>query len=144
MIERKDLAGWLDGPPLEEGYVKGSAIGLPAAGPGSVAPFGRRVLGLCIDWAVVSVLAYAFFDQDPAVTLMIFAAMNLLLITLFGMTIGQFVVRVRVTPVRGRMPMVARATIRTLLIMLVIPGVVWNRDAQPVQDVAAGTAVVRV
>jgi len=32
--------------------------------------------------------------------------------------------------------------VRTVLMLLLLPAVVWNRDAQPLHDVVAGTAVV--
>ena len=50
--------------------------------------------------------------------------------------------RVRVVPVSGRSPMLLRAVVRTALMLLVLPAVVWNRDTQPLHDVVAGTAVV--
>ena len=37
--------------PAPDGYA-GQLLGLPAAGPGSLAPFGRRLLGIFIDWLV--------------------------------------------------------------------------------------------
>ena len=40
-------------------------------------------------------------------------------------------------------PVVLRAVIRTLLLLLVLPAVIWNRDRQPLHDAVAGTAVVR-
>ena len=52
--------------------------------------------------------------------------------------------RIRVHPVRGRTPMVLRALIRTGAMLLLLPACVWTRDAQPLHDLAAGTAVVRI
>jgi hypothetical protein len=144
VIEREDLGTWIEGTPTEEGYVRGARWGLPADGPRSVAGSGRRLISLFVDWGLVSLLSYLFFDFSNGMTLVLFACVNLLLITLFGSTPGQFALRVQVTPVRGRIPMVLRAVIRTALLMLVVPGMIWNKDGQPLQDVAAGTAVVRL
>jgi hypothetical protein len=144
VIEREDLGSWLEGPPVQEGYVRGARLGLPAEGPGSVAPVGRRFLSLCIDWVLVSVASYLLLDYEPLATLILFAAENLLFMTLFGATIGQLAMRIAVRPVRGRMPMLVRVLIRTVLLMLVVPSMFWNKDGQPVQDVAARTAVVRL
>jgi uncharacterized RDD family membrane protein YckC len=144
VIERKDLGAWLEGPPVDEEYVPGARLGLPADGPGSVAPFGRRLLSLLIDWALCLLVSHLFTGGDPLMTLGLFAIENVLLISLFGITIGQFAMRVRVTPVAGRTPVLLRAVIRTALILLVVPGIIWNRDRQPLQDVAASTAVVRI
>lgn len=143
VIDRDDLGAWLDGPPVEEGYRKGSRLGLPAEGSGSVAPFGRRVLSLLVDWAICLLLSWALFDYSSLASLLLLAAQNVVLISLFGTTIGQLLLRVRVTPVQGRSPMILRALVRTALLLLVLPGVIWNRDLQPLHDVVAGTAVVR-
>ncbi|MCW1805685.1 RDD family protein [Brachybacterium squillarum] len=143
MIERKDLGSWMDGAPSEAGHVPGSTWGLPADGPGAVAPAGRRFATLLVDWALASVVSALVFDDESVATLALFATMNVLLITVFGATPGQFLLRLRVTPVSGRSPMVLRALIRTLLLLLVLPAVIWNRDRQPLHDAVAGTAVVR-
>lgn len=143
MIERKDLGAWLEGPPTDEEYVRGSRLGLPAEGSGSVAPIGRRILSLLIDWALCLLVSQLFTGGDPAMTLGLFAVENLLLISLFGITIGQFAMAVRVTAVRGRQPILLRSLIRIVLMLLLLPAIIWNRDAQPLHDVAAGTAVVR-
>src|SRR5699024_1315718 len=118
--------------------------GLPAEGPGSVAPVWRRPLTLIVDWALSVATAILLFDFHEFAVLGTFVVLNLLFISLIGATPGQFLLRLRVLPVQGRSPMPLRALVRTVLILLVIPAVVWNRDAQPLQDVAAGTAVVRV
>lgn len=142
MIERKDLGSWMEGAPAHEGYVKGSSLGLPAQGPGSVAPFWKRPVSLALDWALCLVVSGLVFSGDALANLVLFVAVNLLFLSLFGATPGQFALRLRVLPVRGRSPMILRALVRTALILLLLPAVVWNRDAQPLHDVVAGTAVV--
>ncbi|MEJ6543016.1 RDD family protein [Brachybacterium paraconglomeratum] len=142
MIDRKDLGSWMDGPPGEAGYVKGSALGLPASGRGAVASFWRRPLSLIVDWGLCVGISALLFGGDPLANLILFAAVNVLFLTLFGVTPGQFLLRVRVVPVSGRSPMLLRAVVRTALMLLVLPAVVWNRDTQPLHDVVAGTAVV--
>ena len=134
----------MDGAPNEEGYVKGSSLGLPADGPGAVAPFWRRPLSLLLDWGLCMLVSALVFSGDPLANLVLFVAVNLLFLSLFGATPGQFVLRVRVLPVSGRSPMILRAAVRTVLMLLLLPAVVWNRDSQPLHDVAAGTAVVTV
>lgn len=143
MIERKDLGSWMEGVPGDPEYVRGSALGLPAEGSGAVAPVWRRPLTLIVDWSLSVAIAMLFFQYHELAVLGSFILINMLFISLFGATPGQFLLRVRVLPVRGRWPMPLRAAVRTLLVLLIIPAVVWNRDAQPLQDVVAGTAVVR-
>lgn len=143
MIERKDLGTWIDGPPRDDDYVRGAELGLPASGPGSVASAGRRFLSLCIDYGIAAVGSWAFLDYDPLGIMLLFILLNLAFQTLFGATPGQFAARVRTLPVRGAMPMLVRALIRTALLVLVIPAIYWNKDLQGGHDIAAGTAVVR-
>jgi uncharacterized RDD family membrane protein YckC len=144
VIDRKDLGSWMEGPPGDPEYVPGTALGLPAAGSGAVAGFGRRVLSMLIDWTLTVVISVLAFDYDPLATLLLFAALNVLFLTLFGATPGQFALRLRVLPVSRRTPMVLRALLRTATMMLILPAVVWNRDTQPLHDVIAGTAVIRL
>jgi uncharacterized RDD family membrane protein YckC len=144
VIERKDLGSWMDGAPNEEGYVKGSSLGLPPEGPGTVAPFWKRPVSLVIDWGLCMLVSAFVFSGDALANLVLFVMVNLLFLSLFGATPGQFVLKLRVLPVSGRSPMPLRALVRTVLMLLLLPAVVWNRDAQPLHDVAAGTAVVTV
>ncbi|ATG54800.1 RDD family protein [Brachybacterium ginsengisoli] len=143
MIDRKDLGSWMEGAPAAEGYVKGSSLGLPPEGPGSVAPFWRRPLALVVDWGLCLAISALVLSGDALANLVLFAVVNVLFLSLFGATPGQYVLRTRVLPVSGRSPMVLRAAVRTVLMLLLLPAVVWNRDAQPLHDVVAGTAVVR-
>jgi uncharacterized RDD family membrane protein YckC len=143
VIDRKDIGSWLEGPPAEsEDYVKGSALGLPPQGSGAVAPFWRRPLSLLVDWGLCLALSALLLGGDPLANLVLFVVLNVLFVTLFGATPGQFLLRVRVLSVSGRSPMLLRAVVRTALMLLLLPAVVWNRDGQPLHDVAAGTAVV--
>ncbi|WP_058234064.1 RDD family protein [Devriesea agamarum] len=143
MVERKDLGSWLEGPPRDETYVPGSAFGLPAAGPGSVAGRGRRALSLIIDYALAAVTSYLFFGYSALSIWVLFVSINIVMLTLFGATIGQFVLGLRVLPVRKRWPMIMRALVRTALLMLVVPLLIWTRDRQAGHDFVAGTAVIK-
>lgn len=142
MIDREDLGGWIHGAPTTQDHVPGSTWGLPASGPGSVAPIGRRFFSYLVDWGISLGLS-VLVSGGAAWVWVIFTAMCVLLLTLVGATGGQFLLGLRVRPVTGRLPMVLRALIRTVLLDLLIPTLVWNRERQPLQDVLAGTAVVR-
>lgn len=144
MIERKDLASWMDGHADAEGYVRGSAIGLPPSGPGSPAPFLRRVLTLFIDWGLCLGVSWIVAGGDALLTSALFIALNVTMLTLWGATPGQLLLRLRIVPVRGQTPMLLRALLRTALMLLVLPAAFWNRDLQPLHDAVAGTAVVRL
>ena len=144
VIDRKDLGSWMDGAPSAPDYVKGSSLGLPGTGPGAVAPFWRRPLSLLLDWGLCMVISALAFQSDAMVNLVLFVAVNVLFLSLFGGTPGQFVLRVRVHPVRGRTPMIVRALVRTAAMLLILPACFWTKDGQPLHDTVAGTAVVTV
>lgn len=143
MIDREDLGSWIDGAPASGDHVRGSTWGLPAEGPGSVAPVGRRFLGYLIDWGVCAGLSALLADGRIVYVWPLFTAVSIVFLSLFGATIGQLVLGLRTMPIARRWPMPVRAIVRTALLLLLIPTLVWNRDGQPLQDVAAGTAVVR-
>ncbi|WP_407317493.1 RDD family protein [Isoptericola halotolerans] len=147
MASRGDLGSWLTGgsvPPGETG--DRDRLGLPASGSGSRAPLGRRVVALCLDWAVAEAISYGFFDRDPMVTLAIFGLMNVLLVSSVGSTIGHRLLGLRVRRLGAPEPQIVgfgRGAVRAVLLCLVIPAVVWDADGRGMHDRAAGTVIVR-
>lgn len=109
--------------------------------PGRRAPIGRRVLSVAVDWFIASVASYLLFDWHAGAVTLIFAGLNIVFLTLFGATPGQMVVGSRVVSVAGRMPMVVRALLRTLLLCLIIPVAIVDDADRGLHDRAAGTAV---
>lgn len=167
MAAREDLGSWLEGPssgsgdgpndrgPTARGPVgspPGGRLGLPPSGPGSLAPLGRRVAALTIDWLLCLAISGAFFGGEPIVTLQIFAVENLLLVGTLGHTLGHRLLGIHVRRADAPGPNssaprpvgLARAALRTLLICLVIPAVIWDGDGRGLHDRAAGTLVVRL
>ncbi|MGN8245318.1 RDD family protein [Cellulomonas soli] len=166
-MERREGAGsWLEGGPggAQEASARGRRLGLPAEGPGSPARLGRRVIALGIDWAASLAVSAALFDGDPMATLGVFAVENLVLVGTLGHTLGHRLLGLRVrrvvlpapgaavpaqaSPVTGGTdPLVApglvAAFVRTALLCLVVPAVVWDADGRGLHDRAAGTAIVR-
>lgn len=109
-----------------------------------VAGLGRRIAGLCIDWAAALAVSAGFFGGDPLVTLGVFALMTWLLVGTLGATIGHVVVGLGVRRGAGTPPGPLRALVRTVLLCLVIPAVVWGPDGRGLHDVAAGTTITRI
>ncbi len=155
---REDLGSWLEGSPGGEPAAGG--LGLPKEGPGSVARVGRRLVALLIDWFASSAVSAVFFPLeepvtggilagDPLATLGIFFASTAILVALLGTTIGHRLVGIQVVRVRDlrggavRAPGVVAGVVRTLLLCLVVPAVMWFDDGRGLHDVAAGTAIVR-
>jgi uncharacterized RDD family membrane protein YckC len=153
-MDRRDVASWLQGPKQtleDQGYdfgYKGERLGLPESGPGSVAPLGRRVLALIIDWFACLLVARLLFsgnDQDVSLaTLVIFAIMTIVLLSFGGASFGHRIMGLRVVSTNGGAVSIPRAILRTLLLCLVVPAVVWDRDQRGVHDQVANSVVVRV
>lgn len=142
--------------PSEEFQFPGNRLGLPADGPGSVATWGRRILALLLDWLIASLVASAVTSKPIWVggsdfgtaQLVTFFAMTAILTGLAGSTIGHRVCGLRVIAVRGgttytAQPGLLSGVIRAVLICLLIPAVVFDRDRRGLHDLAAKTVVVQ-
>ena len=151
-FSRRDLAGWLEGPKAsleDQGYefgYKGQRLGLPESGPGAVAGMGRRFVALLIDWLACVLVARLISsgDPNPALPLVIFFFEVALLTALMGSSFGQRILGIRVISLStGRLdPM--RSALRTLLLCLVVPPLVFDRDQRGLHDKAANSVAVRM
>ena len=121
----------------------GERLGLPQRGRGSMAPLGRRVLALILDWACAVIISIAFFQYDPLATTLVFAIVQIAFIPTIGGSPGHLVFGMRVQRVTGGWPGIWRPALRTLLLVLVIPAVIWDADGRGLHDKAAGTVLVR-
>jgi hypothetical protein len=126
----------------------GDRLGLPQSGPRSIARFGRRLLALIVDWVLVSIISFGFFrtadGTDPIVTLGLFAAEQIVFLLLLNGSVGHLVLGMRVVPAKGGYLGLWRPIVRTLLLTLVIPAAIWDRDQRGLHDLGAGTMLVRV
>lgn len=129
----------------------GRRFGLPAEGPGAVAGWGRRLLALLIDWTL-SLLALGAFVGSEVWTgrgavqwgpLVIFGFEVWIFTTLLGGSAGQVITRTVVRRTSGQPLDIYRALLRTLLICLVIPPVIYNRDQQGLHDLAVDSIALR-
>lgn len=158
MVDREDVGSWLEGPrsrSVGEGEWPGHRLGLPEHGPGSIARFGRRLCGIIIDWVIALVIARGLF-QVPLpfsehtatggqnfIVLAIFALMNLLLVGTLGTTIGHRFMGLQVRNVTGGRATFVQALVRTALLCLAIPAVIWDRDSRGLHDKVPNTVIVR-
>lgn len=152
-MERRDLASWLQGPKQtleEQGYnfgYRGERLGMPQRGPGSVATLGRRLGALMIDWVASLLVARLLFGRQAGSieleTLGVFAVMTIVLVSLTGSSFGQRLLGLRVVslPQGDRVP-VWRVVMRTVLLCLVLPAVIWDRDQRGLHDKAGKSVVV--
>ena len=122
----------------------GERLGLPAAGPRSIARLGRRVAALFIDWGFSLLISFAFFRSDSWVTLAIFAVEQLVFLWIVNGSIGHLILRMRVVPVEPARLGLWRPVVRTALLCLAIPALIFDRDQRGLHDRLAGTMLVRV
>lgn len=121
----------------------GQRLGLPSSGPRSVARLGRRLIALAVDWALASLVGYLFFDGSWYGILGSFAVLQYLFIVLLSGSIGHLLLGMRVVPLVPRWIGVWRPLVRTLLLSLAIPAVIYDRDQRGLHDQLAGTVLVR-
>jgi uncharacterized RDD family membrane protein YckC len=131
----------------EPGY-PGDDLGLPEAGPGSVASWGRRLGALCIDWFLCTAIVYAFWrpphGEASGWTLAVFAGGDFLFTALTGFTVGKLVLRIRVVRLDGKIVGPLWALVRTIMLLLVAPPLIADKDMRGLHDRASNTVVVRV
>ncbi|PYY33072.1 RDD family protein [Curtobacterium sp. MCJR17_055] len=124
----------------------GKVLGLPESGPRSMGSFGRRFLGLVIDWALASLVSLVIGTYGAAgnfITLGIFAVLQVLFIALASGSFGHLCVGLRVVPIRGGYVGVWRPAVRAVLLCIVVPALIHAKDGRPLHDGAAGTVLVR-
>jgi uncharacterized RDD family membrane protein YckC len=131
----------------------GQRLGLPAEGPRSVASWGRRIAALLIDWGASWAVAVAIFGSDltkpPTTWVDLFAvpmiaiAQTVIFLLLLSGSFGQVLLRVAVARLDGRRLNPWQALVRTVLVYLLIPPVVFNRDNRGLHDLAVGTITIK-
>ncbi|MFT4259729.1 RDD family protein [Microbacterium sp.] len=133
----------------------GERLGLPEKGQGSIARPGRRIGALLIDYLAATLIATAFFGYDQfalpseaGITLfspmIVFAVLQILFIPTIGGSPGHRILGMRLVPYAA--PGWAglwRPIVRTLLLVVVIPAVVWDSDQRGLHDKAAGLVLIR-
>jgi uncharacterized RDD family membrane protein YckC len=144
VVDRKDLGSWLTGPDTS-GISKypGERLGLPEAGPGSIARAGRRILAIMIDWGIALLISNFAFGGDAWATLAIFAVEQILLVGTLGYSIGHRVTGIHVVRAGGGAPGPLAALVRSLLLCLVVPAVIFDPDHRGLHDKAMNTLLLR-
>lgn len=144
MVDRNDIGSWLSGPDTS-GISKypGERLGLPESGPGSMARAGRRIAAIMIDWGIALLISNFAFGGDPWATLAIFAVEQILLIGTLGYSIGHRAVGIHVVRAGGAPAGPLAALVRSVLLCLVIPAVIFDPDHRGLHDKAMNTLLVR-
>lgn len=132
----------------------GELLGFPQTGRRSVARWGRRILALAIDWllsllvvgAVTRTNPWAYSHQgevNSGIALAVMVVEIWVFTCVLAGSAGQVALRLAVVRTRGGRLDPTRALIRTVLVMLVIPPLVYNRDQRGLHDMAADSIVIR-
>jgi uncharacterized RDD family membrane protein YckC len=140
-----------EGLPESRSAYPGERLGLPQSGPGSLAPMGRRLVALMIDWLIsyglgALAMALGLFSERALATavLVIWFVLGVVAVRLFSFTPGQLALGLQVASVDGRVPVgLGRLAARGLLIATVIPALFTDSDGRGLHDRLTGTAVLR-
>ncbi len=133
---------------VEFGY-RGEQLGLPEQGPGSIARPGRRIAALVIDWALCMVIAYGLLAQGDRQAagnwaLAIFLVLSFLTVGTIGSTPGKRLLGLRVVAEGGTRLGLGRVILRSVLLCLAIPALIWDRDGRGLHDRLARAVQVRI
>jgi len=109
-----------------------------------LAPLGRRIIALVLDWLMSLAISAGFFGNNELVTLGLFALMSIILISTIGGTVGHVAVGIGVRRIDGSAPGLLKAVGRTALLCLVLPGVFTVPDGRSYHDALMGTTVTTV
>lgn len=151
MVDREDVGSWLDGPRARTRADEdpGARLGLPTEGPGSIARFGRRLVAILVDWLVANLVAGLLLGFTYASgagswkPLTVLFVEYLLLVSTTGSTIGQRLVGLHLERLGGGRATIVQVLVRTVLLCLAIPALIWDRDGRGLHDRAASTVLVR-
>ena len=130
---------------LEPSSWPGERLGLPEQGPRSVARLGRRFLAIAVDWALAALPAYLLIGgRHPELwQILIFGVLQIVFIPTIGGSVGHRVLGLRLVPLGGGWIGIWRPVVRTVLLLLVIPLLVWDSDQRGFHDKIAGTILIR-
>ncbi|MFB7242725.1 RDD family protein [Streptomyces populi] len=155
MDNRQAIGSWLSGPRaaaeeagVDFGY-RGEQLGLPEHGPGSIARPGRRLAALAVDWGLCLLIAYGLltdgYDQATGNwALLVFFALGVLTVGTVGFTPGKRLLGLRVVAEGGGRPNPLRVLLRTVLLCVAVPALIWDRDGRGLHDRLARTIEVRI
>ena len=126
---------------------RGQRLGLPATGAGSLATVGPRIAAFAVD-AVLSTLVAGLFTAPelPRLwSLLAFLCEYAFFSATFGQTPGMALLRLGLVRVDrpGRVGL-GRAALRTVLLMLLVPAVIFDSDGRGMHDRLTDTAAVRL
>lgn len=127
---------------------------MPQTGTGSIARPGRRIGALLIDYLAATIIATGFLGYDQFALpgeagltqfapMAVFAVLQILFIPTAGGSPGHRILGMRVVRLDGGWVGLWRPLVRTLLLVVVIPAVIWDADQRGLHDKAVGLVLIR-
>lgn len=130
--------------PSREPRWAGEFLGLPESGAASAASYPRRIGAIFVDWFLATGIAMLMGLESEWAVLTVFLVMHFALLWLFGTTLGKRVFGIQVVQVGGATIKLYQAAIRTVLLGLVIPIFVIDRDSRGLHEKLAGTVQIQM
>ena len=121
----------------------GERLGLPETGRMSIARPGRRFAALAVDFAIVALLSFVFFGYDRWASIVLFVVLQAVFIPTIGGSIGHRLLGLRVVRLGGGWVGVWRPLVRSVLLAVLVPALVWDSDQRGFHDKIAGTVLIR-
>lgn len=141
-------------PARPPGAHRGARLGLPESGAGAVASTGVRMAAFLVD-VFASALVGRLIDPLPqdleTVTIeaalaptLVLLVVNVVGLALVGQTPGMRLFKLRVRPLEGDPARLgfAPAVVRTALLSLFLPAVIYDRDGRGIHDRLSKSVVV--
>jgi uncharacterized RDD family membrane protein YckC len=132
---------------------RGEKIGLPQTGSGALATTGPRLLAFMVDAAASALVAALFVhrsgntfaDRLPGTwSLIPFVLDYVVGVLVAGRTLGMYLTGLRVIRIGRDAPVdPLRIVVRTALLCLFVPALIFDRDGRGLHDRFTDTAVVR-
>lgn len=140
-------------PDLPMSKYPGERLGLPESGPQSVGRVGRRFAAITLDWVISAMVLMLMTGRDYLTLsssalgqlqlLGVFVVLQILGIWFIGGSMGHRLLRLHVVNVRGGSVQWWRPVVRSVLLALVVPALVWDSDQRGFHDKIAGTILLK-
>lgn len=131
----------------------GERLGLPEEGPRSVARVGRRFVAITLDWIISALVLIVMTGRDylsisssasgQLQLLGVFVLLQILSIWAIGGSIGHRLLRIYVVNIHGGSLTWWRPIVRSVMLALVVPALVWDSDQRGFHDKIAGTLLLK-
>ncbi|WP_166984664.1 RDD family protein [Canibacter zhoujuaniae] len=127
----------------------GERLGLNESGARSIGRIGRRLGAIFVDWGLATAIVYwqSGGRIEPLNQLIVFALMQMVMLLTVRGSVGHYIFGLRLASIYaekdGYLQWLWRPIVRTLLLCLVVPALVWDSDQRGFHDKIAGTVLIR-